>query len=451
MQAVIANKNSKPLVLGFAEKNGHIKYLGYSDGWLHKENGCDGTLAANGKPGHFDCRKCGTAFKKQSMLASQIETREERAKDLISEVRRDPHHDCSFYVRSQSRPKAYVVYKDSHGNWHCPCEDSQKHSKYHQWHCKHVLACEYWLENEEKSKERALRPSLIASKDTTTAEFELANKLDTEQIVNGDDGVLAYLINGKVAISFCGTMELATRHGISITDIQTRQAYHLAVATAKATNPQTGNTFAGAHSSPKLLSGLHPNPHAKTIAIGLAKRNAVLKVVPEVTIYQFANKHAQKVSTQNKPNERRTGQLSKSHMAQTTDGEWVMITEMGDSPSPKCEFYFEGYCEKHCPVDRKLYQHGLCNLSRNIKPGCKGDTTSAECQRMRERFPYSVGDKVYKVYIHTINTHTWVIASDDNGFPGEVLDDKKFKSIRAATLHAKNQYPEAEVIIMNSI
>ena len=132
-----------------------------------------------------------------------------------------------------------------------------------------------WLEYKRTAQSRPsppMRPSLIASKDTTPDEFALANKLDEKQIVNGNDGksegkarreglpfsptfLLAYLINGKVTISYCGTMELATRMGITISDIQTRQAYHLSVAPAKAHNPATGNTQAGAHSSPKLIDG----------------------------------------------------------------------------------------------------------------------------------------------------------------------------------------------------
>ena len=291
MKAVISTPNNgKPIVLSFAEKHGHIKYLGYSDGWLHKEDGCNGTLSANGKPGHFDCRKCGAMFKKQGMLATQMETRDPRAKDLISDVRRDQHHDCGFYVRSQSRPKAYVVYKDSHGNWHCGCEDFKKHKKYDDWHCKHILACEYWLEDEKKSRAVKHRPSLICT--GTQAEFETANGLDEKQIVRGETEPLAWLINEKVAISYAGTLILASRIGVTVTEVDSEEASDKMVATAKAYNPATGNTQCGAHSQAKLISG-RPDPDAEAKAQGKAVRNALLKVIPEVTVYHFANKHAQ--------------------------------------------------------------------------------------------------------------------------------------------------------------
>ena len=443
--------NGKPIVLSFAEKHGHIKYMGYSDGWMHKENGCNGTLSANGKPGHFDCRKCGTAFKKQGMLASQIETRDARAKDLLPTVSLE-HRDDSigllrFVVRSQSRPKAYLVMRDNHGNWSCCCEDYLKHKKYDLWKCKHIISANLFWENEQKSKERTvnnrpslpIRPSLICT--GTQDEFELANKLDEKQIVHGDDGVLAYEINGKITISFCGTMELATRMGITISDIQTRQAYHLSVATAKAHNPATGNTQAGAHSAPKLLSGLRPNPNAEKVAIGLAKRNACLKVIPEVTIYNFANKHAQKppfdyleafyacqkvytdkglgdfhVSSvvkelyPDKPPaelgrdewvevykacQKHADELdknpdierSKSYWAKTTDGDVVLVTETGDNtPAPICEFYDNGKC------NRVLVRHPYLNIGHcHQRVGCGGNTNSDACKQMAKRFPYSFG------------------------------------------------------------
>lgn len=137
-----------------------------------------------------------------------------------------------------------------------------------------------------------LSPSLLCC--GTQDEFLKVNSLDEQQIVNGNDGALAYLINGKVAISYCGALKLAELHGIEVSDIQTRQAYHLVVATAKAHNPHTNITQAGAHSQTTLLSGLRPDNDAEIKAIGKAKRNAILKVLPEHVVYDFANKHAQK-------------------------------------------------------------------------------------------------------------------------------------------------------------
>jgi len=154
MQAIVAsNKNGKAMVLSFAETNGHIKYMGYSDGWLHKD--CGGTLSANGKTAHFDCRKCGDRFKKQAMSATQKDSRMERAKELLLTVRLE-HRDDSiglvrFVVRSQSSPKAYQVIRDNHGNWQCGCEDWRHHRKYFYWRCKHILACEYHLDKESKA------------------------------------------------------------------------------------------------------------------------------------------------------------------------------------------------------------------------------------------------------------------------------------------------------------
>jgi hypothetical protein len=406
LNGISTPNNGKAMVLSFAEKHGHITYAGYSDGWLHTE--CGVHLAANGKPGHYECLKCGAMFKKQSMLATQTETRDGRAKDLLSTVTLEHRNDkiglIRFIVRSQSRPKAYIVYRDNHGNWTCPCEDFQKHKKYDDWKCKHVIACEYWLENEEKSKERTekIRPSLICT--GTQAEFETVNSLDEKQIVNGDDRVLAYLINGKVTISFCGTMELATRMGITITDVETRKAYHLSVATAKAHNPKTNITQVGAHSSPKLVNGM-PNPQAETIAIGLAKRNAILKVLPEVIVYQFANTHAKfvskdaldastvsdnepvKVSTQKGQKQTHTGEINKSYWAKTVDGQIVAVTETGEkSPVPRCEFYDKGKC-KRC-----LAPHPYLGIGHtHPKVACAGDTESEACKRMQERYPSSFG------------------------------------------------------------
>lgn len=441
MKAIVSTPNNgKPLVFKKAEYDGKIKHIDF-DMWLHKENGCNGSIQPNGKPGYYDCIKCGTMFKKQSMLASQIETREERAKDLISEVRRDNHQDCGFYVRSQSRPKAYVVYKDSHGNWHCPCEDFKKHKKYDAWHCKHILACEYWLENEQKSKERAFtnRPSLICT--GTQDEFELANRLDEKQIVRGETEPLAWLINDKVAISYAGTLILASRIGVTVTDVETKEASDKIVATAKAHNPKTGNTQAGAHSQTKLISG-RPDNDAEAKAQGKAVRNAILKVIPEVTIYQFANKHAQeppfdyleafyacqKVYTDKglgdfhvssvvkelypdkppaeidrdgwiaiyKACQKHADELeanpdvekSKSYWAKTKDGDVVLVTETGDnkSPSPRCEFYEKGRC-KRC-----LVSHPYLGIGHtHPKVACDGDIDSDACKRMQERFPGSFG------------------------------------------------------------
>jgi len=404
--------NGKAMVLSFAEKNGHIKYMGYGDGWMHKENDCNGMLRANGKPGHFDCRKCGSPFRKQPMLGTQMDTRIERAKALLPTVSLEHKDDkiglIRFVVDSQSRPKKYLVYRDNHGNWTCPCEDFQRHTQRDAWHCKHIMACEYWLENERHSKktekERAkrcrqsrhlfsIRPSLICT--GTQAEFEKANSLDNAQIVqmaNGckDDLPRAYLINGKVAISYRGTLELARLHGIEFSDVEAKEASDKIVATAKAYNPNTGNTQAGAHSQAKLNSG-RPDSDAEVQAVEKARRNACLKVIPEVEIYTFANKHAQKppfdyldaynecvkVFTQKglgewhvrdlvkelypkrKPAEldrvawiavynacqRHAHELeatpnvekSKSYWAKTIDGEIVAVTETGDNGSPVSE------------------------------------------------------------------------------------------------------------------
>jgi len=298
-----SNNGNKPLVFKKAEYDGKIKHLGYSDGWLHTE--CGGTLSPNGTPGYFDCKKCGSEFKKQPMLLPQVDTRDERAKALLPTVRLEHRDDkiglIRFVVDSQSRPKRYLVYRDNHGNWTCPCEDFQKHKQYDAWHCKHVMACEYWLENEKASKERAatIRPSLICT--GTQEEFSKANSLDERQIVrsageaytSGDDGMLAYLINGKVAISYCGTMTLAKMMGIEISDVETKEASQMMVATAKATNPKTGVTQAGAHSQSKRFDGGRVDNDAEIKASGKAKRNAILKVIPEYVVYDFANKHAQ--------------------------------------------------------------------------------------------------------------------------------------------------------------
>ena len=271
--------NGKAMVLSFAEKNGSLKYMDYSDGWLHKD--CGGTLSANGKPGWYECRTytCRLEFKKQPQLANEYERRMERAKDLVGTVIRDNHHPYRFRVSSRSRPKVYIVYKDSHNNFNCPCEDFQKHRKYHHWLCLHCIAIEIYMANERHGNQYGkngglsdeeiawftdtdqstdgmsfdqwkeykrkqddelwewffdeneatdnmdfdkwleykrsavtdrtslpIRPSLIVT--GTQEEFEKANSLDEKQIVRGDDGVWGYLINGKVAISYCGTMKL---------------------------------------------------------------------------------------------------------------------------------------------------------------------------------------------------------------------------------------------------
>jgi len=500
MKAIVSTPNNgKPLVLSKASALSQIKWNGFA--WWHLE--CEGnTLTVNGKgPEYLECRGCGKIYKRQSMLNTQSDIRDSRAKALISNVYEDG--DDRYVVRSQSDPsKGYQVLKRC-GVWECSCPDYLKYKRYALWHCKHIRAVLYYAENERKSKQYnaktpdevwdwffddnpatddmtfddwlehklwdwffdedkatdgmdfdkwleykrtvnsrpspPMRPSLIACKDTTQEEFALANKLDEKQIVHGDDGVLAYLINGKVTISFCGTMELATRHGITISDIQTRQAYHLAVATAKATNPKTNITQAGAHSSPKLLSRLRPNPNAETVAIGLAKRNAVLKVIPEITVYTFANKHAveppfdyldaynecvkiphkglgewhvsniTKELYPDKPPadidrdgwiaiykacQKHAGELEanpdveRSRMVQTDDGEWVMVTETGDnkSPSPTCEYYEKGRC-KRCLVSHPTLYIG----HTHPKVACDGDIDSDACKRTQERFPSDFG------------------------------------------------------------
>ena len=445
VQPAVINNNGKILVLGKAEALSEIKWNGFA--WWHLECEGN-TLTVNGKgPEYLECRSCGKVYKYQGMLRStQGDVRDARARALISNVYEDD--DDRYVVRSQSDPsKGYQVLKRC-GVWECSCPDYLKYKKYALWFCKHIRAVLYYAENERKSKQynaktpdevwdwffddnpatddmtfddwmehklwewffdedkatdgmnfdkwmeykRAaqsrpsppMRPSLIASKDTKPEEFELANKLDEKQIVNGDDGVLAYLINGKVTISFCGTMELATRHGITISDIQTRQAYHLSVATAKAHNPKTNITQAGAHSSPKLISGM-PNPNAETVAINLAKRNACLKVLREVDVYRFANQHAQtvsdnalfycnvsaKLSTQKKQSEQRTGQLSKSYMTQTVDGEWVMVTETGDN-KPRCEHYDNGRCRR-CLVSHPTLYIGHCHPKEDVREAINGN------------------------------------------------------------------------------
>jgi len=452
------NNGNKPLVLKKAEYDGHTKYLGYSDGWIHKENGCNGILSPNGKPGHFDC-KCGAAFRKQPMLNTQIETRSTRSKDLLPTVYLEHRNDkiglLRFVVASQSRPKKYQVIRDNHGNWSCCCEDWSKHRKYDDWHCKHVLACEYWLENEAKSRERtvnsrpSIRPSLICT--GTQDEFEKANSLDEKQIVQMNNGCtdglqLAYLINGKVAISYYGTLKLAGKLDIEVSDIQTKEAATMIVATAKAHNPHTGVTQCGAHSQQKLISG-RPDPDAEVKAAEKAKRNAILKVVPEYTVYDYANKHAQtspfdyldayfeccRVFTQNGLGEWHVGDLvkdlfphkkpaelgrdewievyracqryadeldanpdvEKQYWAKTKDGDVVLVTETGDdSPAPRCRAYYHGYCTKCVGIDQKQFHLGLCNLPRlrKYKAGCNGDANSDACQHMAERYPFSFGD-----------------------------------------------------------
>jgi len=435
MQAVIStpnngnNGNGKAMVLSFAENNGHIKYMGYSDGWLHKD--CGGTLSAKkmrrkglpcllaspkddgitaifssfGKPGYFDCRKCGDSFKKQTMLATQMDTRMARAEALLPTVSLEHRNDkiglIRFVVSSQSRPKAYLVYRDNHGNWQCGCEDFQKHRKFDDWHCKHVLASELWLENEKQSKKDVpIRPSLIVT--GTQDEFEKANSLDEKQIVQGNDGksegkaytfLLAYLINGKVAISYCGTMTLAKMMAIKVELVETRDTSEMIVAVAKASNPFTKITQCGAHSQAKRFDAGRLDSDAEVKATEKAKRNAILKVIPEYQTYLWAEKHAQEPSFDyldayyacqkvyidkglgdfhvnsvvkelypNIPSadidrdgwiaiykacQKHADELdrnpevekSKSYWAKTTDGDTVLVTENGEkSPSPTCEY-----------------------------------------------------------------------------------------------------------------
>ena len=147
-------------LLNASEKQGHIKYLGYSDGWLHKENGCLGTLAANGKPGHFDCRKCGSSFRKKLMSSSQLRPRQDNAKSL--KVKRENGLLHRFIVGSQTKEKAYLVYKDSHGNWTCPCDDFHFHRMYLDWHCKHIIACQSFLEQETSSDSGKSNPPAVS-------------------------------------------------------------------------------------------------------------------------------------------------------------------------------------------------------------------------------------------------------------------------------------------------
>jgi len=182
------------------------------------------------------------------------------------------------------------------------------------------------------------------------------------------------------------------------------------VATAKAYNPATGNTQAGAHSQAKLISG-RPDPDTETKAQGKAVRNAILKVIPEYIVYDFANKHAQKpqfdyqdayhecvkVFTHKGLGEWHVGNITKelypdippaeidrdewiaiykacqkhaaeldanpdverSYWAKKADGDVVLVTETGDddSPVPQCEFLDKGKCI------RVLVPHPFLNSS----------------------------------------------------------------------------------------
>jgi hypothetical protein len=529
--------NGKAMVLSFAETNGHIKYMGYSDGWLHKD--CGGTLSANGKPGYFDCRKCGDSFKKQSMLQSQLDTRDERAKALLPTVSLEHRNDkiglIRFIVRSQSR---YLVKRDNHGNWTCACEDWRHHRKYFFWRCKHILACEYHLEKESKatdepydaiahletrfrckvtgvlSAERIrsegeaytsgngsfkvvlsarqksgldstidttldtatlkslgwtppkpkveaspslFRPSLICK--GTQKEFETANRLDEAQIAQMKEGCTdglsrAYLINGKVAISYYGTLTLAETLNIEVSDVQVKQASQGKVATAKAMNPKTGVTQCGAHSQPTLLNGLMPDNDAQIKAQGKATRNAILKVIPEYVVYAFANKYAQsvpdaplcdgtepmKASTQKKHNTSKKG-----YWATTLDGNTVWITEQKRASQrrscPKCGDNIKG---------KGMY----CSLCVGKMLGrWDGNTVNLPTTNASVRVPSTVIEKEpTKVHIQSIDSLSrWgVYADDSKGNAGEIIKNG-FKNPLAAKQWAKREYPQAQIIVWRSI
>jgi len=562
--------NGKAMVLSFAETNGHIKYMGYSDGWLHKD--CGGTLSANGKPGYFDCRKCGDSFKKQSMLQSQLDTRDERAKALLPTVSLEHRNDkiglIRFIVRSQSR---YLVKRDNHGNWTCGCEDFQVHTKYDDWHCKHILACEYHLEKESKATDepydaiahletrfrckvtgvlsaerirsegearsgregqalspgfaslltsgngsfkvvlsarqksgldstidttldtatlkslgwtppKPLRPSLICK--GTQKEFETANRLDEAQIAQMKEGCTdglsrAYLINGKVAISYYGTLKLAETLNIEVSDVQVKQASQGKVATAKATNPKTGVTQCGAHSQPTLLNGLMPDNDAQIKAQGKATRNAILKVIPEVDVYRFANKYAQKpsddllcdgtepmkASTQKKQNGRNTSK--KGYWATTLDGNTVWVTEQKRASQrrscPKCGDNIKGkgiFCSVCVGKMLGRWDGNTVNLPTTNAPVrvpevkakptlltvIEKEPTNADTRRSRKATP------VCRIHIQSIDSLSrWgVYADDSKGNAGEIIKNG-FKNPLAAKQWAKREYPQAQIIVWRSI
>jgi len=539
--------NGKAMVLSFAEKHGHIKYMGYSDGWLHKD--CGGTLSANGKPGYFDCRKCGDSFKKQSMLQSQLDTRDERAKALLPTVSLEHRNDkiglIRFIVRSQSR---YLVKRDNHGNWTCGCEDFQVHKKYDDWHCKHILACEYHLEKESKAdepydaiahletrfrckvtgvlsaeringngsfkvvlsakqksglestidttlnetalkslgyespkpatqKKVAVRPSLICT--GTQDEFETANRLDEAQIAQMKEGCTdglsrAYLINGKVAISYYGTLTLAETLNIEVSDVQVKQASQGKVATAKATNPKTGVTQCGAHSQPTLLNGLMPDNDAQIKAQGKATRNAILKVIPEVDVYRFANKYAQKpsddllcdgtepmkASTQKKQNGRNTSK--KGYWATTLDGNTVWVTEQKRASQrrscPKCGDNIKGkgiFCSVCVGKMLGRWDGNTVNLP-TTKASIRVPTGVKE-QKASEKSAAS-SSKTEKIFVAKTPRGKWSLNADNgNGFSGEVLVEDEvrilndFRGQQEAARYARKRYPDAKVIVLSCI
>jgi len=397
-----------------------------------------------------------------------------------------------FLAGLGTRPKLYVVYKDSHG-YTCPCEDFQKHRKYHSWLCLHCIAIEIFVTNERHSKQYGkkgalsdeeiswftdtspdtdgmsfsewqeykksavdrtsppIRPSLIVT--GTQYEFEKANSLDEKQIVNGDDGTLAYLINGKVAISYCGTMKLAEMMNIEITDVEAKETSEMVVATAKAHNPHTGVTQCGAHSQPKRFKAGRLDNDAQAKAEGKAKRNAVLKVAPSVDVYRFSNAHAvtppfdwieahkacEKVYTdkglgnwhvgivinelypEQKPGELSRDQFAdvyrkcrkdatelakspevqkeKAQWARTIDGQIVAVETGEKSPVSTCEHYFDchnhsfGLCQKVVGIDPKQYELGLCNIPRlkTWSTNCRGIPDSEGCRKMSAKYPLSFG------------------------------------------------------------
>ena len=379
VQPTIINGNGRVLVLSRAEAEGKVKYYPHGMGWYCAE--CVIGMRHNGVKGKLECPRCGTSAYFKEMSARQKQALdglvEQGEITCVNGKYQLPHtaqpvdepdkpYDAIAHLETRFSCKVRGVISaeriNGNGSFKAILSAKQKSgldSTIDTTLDTATLKSLGWTPPKPKVKAKPeaqalprfslFRPSLIVA--GTPDEMQTANALDAKQIVNGNDGVLAYLINGKVTISFCGTMELATRMGITISDIETKQAYHLAVATAKAHNPATGNTFAGAHSSPKLLSGLRPNPNAETIATGLAKRNAVLKVVPEVEVYKFANHHAKnvgasgavastegnnspsRVNTHKKQKETLTGEINKSHWARTIDGQIVAVTETGTSAS----------------------------------------------------------------------------------------------------------------------
>jgi len=522
----------------------------------------------------------------------------ERAKELLPTVRLE-HRDDSiglvrFVVRSQSSPKKYVVYRDSHNNWTCPCEDHRRNSLHHNWRCKHILACEYHLEKESKAtdepydaiahlecrfrckvtgvlsanrirsegearregkpfsptsgngsfkvvlsarqksgidstidttldtatlkslgwtppKQVSLRPSLICK--GTQDEFETANRLDEAQIAQMKEGCTdglsrAYLINGKVAISYYGTLKLAETLNIEVSDVQVKQASQGKVATAKATNPKTGVTQCGAHSQPTLLNGLMPDNDAQIKAQGKAKRNAILKVIPEVDVYQFANKYAQKPSfcvknqtdvglndvqytsqehlhTKQKPsddllcggteplkaftpkeqNGRNTSK--KGYWATTLDGNTVWVTEQKRASQrrscPKCGDNIKGkgiYCSLCVGKMLGRWDGNTVNLPTTNAPVrvpevkakptlltvIEKEPTNADTRRSRKATP------VCRIHIQSIDSLSrWgVYADDSKGNAGEIIKNG-FKNPLAAKQWAKREYPQAQIIVWRSI